>query len=138
MYVMNHVGQELVRPWKLCTLVLGVGLLIGGSFYYPAPDWDIAISVIMAGFAYLTASWSMHVMVERRWCDFPLMLFFTWWTVDGCYALYWFIKDPVALDYMRASNAPASLSLYWMCGLLWFWNGSLHELVARIRPGRSR
>jgi hypothetical protein len=33
---------------------------------------------------------------------------------------------------MRAANAPASLSLYWMCGLVWFWNGSLKELAARL------
>jgi hypothetical protein len=28
---------------------------------------DIPISIIMAGFTYLTAGWSMHVMVERHW-----------------------------------------------------------------------
>jgi hypothetical protein len=32
---------EYKRPWKLCTLALGVALLILGSFYYEAPDWDI-------------------------------------------------------------------------------------------------
>ncbi len=125
--------NELTRPWKLFTLAVGVFLLIWGSFYYEAPDWDIAISLIMALFAYLTASWSMRVMVKRRWRDFPLMLFATWWTVDGCYALYWSLKDPVALELMRWANAPASLSLYWMCGLVWYWNGSLLELAARLR-----
>jgi hypothetical protein len=128
---MHVVINELYRPWKLLTLGLGVGLLVWGSFYYSAPDWDIPISLIMALFAYLTASWSMHVMVERRWRDFPLMIFFTWWTVDGCYSLYWFIKDPVALDLMRSANAPASLCLYWICGLVWYWNGSMKELVSR-------
>jgi hypothetical protein len=32
----------------------------------------------MAGFSYLTASRSMHVMVERRWRHWLLMLFLTW------------------------------------------------------------
>lgn len=59
--------QEYRRPWKLFTLAVGIALLIAGSFVYEAPDWDIPISLIMAGFSYLTASWSMHVMVERRW-----------------------------------------------------------------------
>ena len=58
---------ELLRPWKLATLAIGIGLLVVGSFYYEAPDWDIPISIIMALMAYLTAAWSMHVMVERRW-----------------------------------------------------------------------
>jgi hypothetical protein len=128
----SSLPKELVRPWKLLTLAVGIGLLIWGSFHYSAPDWDIPISLIMALFAYLSAGWSMHVMVERRWRYFPLMLLATWWSVDGCYALYWYFKDPVALELMRAANAPASLSLYWMCGLVWFWNGSLKELAARL------
>lgn len=124
---------ELLRPWKLATLAIGIALLILGAVYQVAPDWDIPISLIMAGFAYLTAGWSMHVMVERKWRDFPLMILATWWTVDGCYALYWYFKNPAVLDYMRAANAPASLSLYWACGLVWYWNGSLTDLVARLR-----
>ena len=132
-FVSADYWRELCRPWKLATLAVGISLLIWGSFYYQAPDWDIPISLIMALFAYLTASWSMHVIVERKWRQFPLMLFFSWWTVDGCYALYWYFEDPVALDYMRSANAPASLSLYWMCGLVWYWQGSLGELFRCIR-----
>ena len=82
----------------------------------------------MAGFAYLTASWSMHTMVERRWKQWPLMLFVTWFTVDACYWLYWSWKNPVALELMRSANAPASLALYWICGLVWFYRGSLAAL----------
>ena len=74
---MRSFTGELVRPWKVLTLCIGVGLLIWGSFHYSAPDWDIPISLVMAFFAYLTASWSMHVMVERRWRDFPLMILLT-------------------------------------------------------------
>ncbi len=37
--------------WNLATLGIGIALLIGGSFYYEAPDWDIPISLIMAAFA---------------------------------------------------------------------------------------
>ena len=132
-FVSADYWRELCRPWKLATLAVGISILIWGSFYYQAPDWDIPISLIMALFAYLTASWSMHVIVERKWRQFPLMMFFSWWTVDGCYALYWYFEDPVALDYMRSVNAPASLSLYWMCGLVWYWQGSLGELFRCIR-----
>ena len=105
--------------WNLGTLAMGVALLIGGSFYYLAPDWDIAISLIMAAFSYLFAAWSMQVMVYRVWRQWPLMLLATWWTVDGCYALYWSIQNPTALALMRDANWPASLCLYWACGLVW-------------------
>jgi hypothetical protein len=37
--------QKLLRPWKLCTLAIGIALLIAGSFYYQAPEWDIPISL---------------------------------------------------------------------------------------------
>jgi hypothetical protein len=119
---------ELRRPWKLATLAIGIGLLVFGSFYFEAPDWDVPISIIMALMSYLTASWSMHVIVERRWQQWPFMLFWTWFTVDGCYWLYWHFKDPVALELMREANAPASLSLYWMCGLVWYFRGTLCEM----------
>jgi hypothetical protein len=68
--------------WNLATLAMGVALLIGGSFYYQAPDWDIAISIIMAAFSYLFAAWSMQVMVYRVWRQWPFMLLATWWSVD--------------------------------------------------------
>jgi hypothetical protein len=119
--------KELLRPWKLATLAAGVALLIAGSFYYEAPDWDIPISLIMALFAYLTAPWSLRVVVERRWRWWPAMLFATWFTIDGCYWLYWSFKNPVALDLMRSANWPASLCLYATCGLVWYWRGSLRE-----------
>jgi hypothetical protein len=121
--------REYIRPWKLFTLFIGIALLIAGSFYIPAPDWDIPISFIMALLAYLTASWSLHVIVERRWHYFPLMLFYTWFTVDGCYWIYWHFTNPLALELMRSANFLASLSLYWMCGLVWYYPGSLKDLI---------
>jgi hypothetical protein len=124
---------EYTRPWKLFTLAIGIAVLILGSFYYHAPDWDIAISLIMATLAYLTAPWSLRVIVERRWRYWPAMLFATWFTVDGCYWLYWHFKDPLALELMREANFLASLSLYGICGVIWLYRGSLRELVAEIK-----
>ncbi|MBI1906363.1 MAG: hypothetical protein HYS20_09045 [Rhodocyclales bacterium] len=124
---------EYLRPWKLATLLLGITLLIVGSFVTPAPDWDIPISLIMAALAYLTAPWSLRVILERRWRLWPAMLFATWFTVDGCYALYWYFVDPYALALMRDVNFPASLSLYGMCGVVWLYRGSLSELLAEVR-----
>lgn len=124
---------EYKRPWKLFSLFIGLSLLILASFYYPAPDWDIPISLIMGLLSYLTAPWSMRVLVERQWKKFPLMLFLTWLTVDGCYWWYWHFKNPISLEMMRDVNFFASLSLYWMCGLVWYYHGSLKELSAEIK-----
>ena len=123
---------EYARPWKLFTLALGIALLIAGSFYYQAPDWDIPISLIMAILAYLTAPWSLRVIMERRWHLWPAMLFATWFTVDGSYWVYWHFKNAIALELMREANFLASLSLYGMCGVVWLYRGSLVELSSDI------
>lgn len=124
---------EYLRPWKLFSLAVGVTLLIVGSFYYRAPDWDVPISLIMAVLAYLTAPWSMRALLERRWRQWPVVLFVTWFSVDGSYWIYWHFKDPAALDAMRSANFPASLSLYGMCGVIWLYRGSLAELLSDTR-----
>jgi hypothetical protein len=130
---LNPELREYLRPWKLASLACGIGLLIAGSYYMPAPDWDIPISLIMAAFAYLTAPWSLRTLLERRWRDWPAMIFATWFSVDGCYALYWHFKNPAALDLMRSANFPASLGLYGLCGAVWLYRGSLAELYAEAR-----
>lgn len=124
---------EYLRPWKLVTLALGIALLIVGALTNQAPDWDIPVSLIMASLAYLTAPWSLRVVVERRWRLWPTMLFATWFTVDGCYWLYWHFKNPVALELMREANFFASLALYGMCGVIWLYRGSLSELWSETR-----
>lgn len=115
------------------TLAPGIALLIAGALTNQAPDWDIPISLIMASLAYLTAPWSLRVVVERQWRLWPAMLLATWFTVDGCYWLYWHFKNPVALELMREANFFASLALYGMCGVLWLYRGSLSELWSETR-----
>ncbi len=125
--------SEYLRAWKLVTLALGIALLIAGSYCYRAPDWDVPISVIMAVLAYFAAPWSLRVILERRWKLWPAMLLATWFTVDGCYWLYWHFRNPAALDLMRDANFPASLALYGICGVVWLYRGSLSELRADAR-----
>ncbi len=128
--------REYLRPWKLLSLSIGLMLLIVGSDVYAAPDWDVPICFIMAGFTYLTAPTSLRIVVERRWRWVPLMLLYTWWSVDGCYALYWSIKDPQALALMRSANFGASLCLYLTCGLIWYPKMSLMEMWRLMRVRR--
>jgi len=131
--ITDRLFEEYKRPWKLFSLFVGIALLIVGSFYYRIPDWDIPISFIMAFFAYLTAPWSLRVIIKRQWGKIPLMLFYTWFTVDGCYWLYWHFTNPQVLETMREANFFASLSLYFMCGLVWYYQGSLKDFLREIR-----
>lgn len=124
---------EYVRPWKLASLAAGIGLLVLGSIYTPAPDWDIPVSFIMALCTYFTAPCSLRAVLEHKWRQLPLALASTWVSVDGCYALYWHFRNPAALHLMRAANAPASLALYGICGIVWLHRGNLASLVHEAR-----
>lgn len=121
-------ATEYVRPWKLFSLSCGIVLLMIGARYSGLPDWDVSISLIMAVFAYFTAPCSLRVFLERRWKLFPHALFWTWFSVDGTYTIYWHFVDPAAL-ILRPANAAASLALYGMCALVWLHHGTLRQLV---------
>ncbi len=125
--------RTLTSPWRLSSLAIGLALLIAGAYYFNAPDWDVPVSLLMAVSAYLTAGWSMRVILDRQWAWWPLMVFLTWLTVDGVYAAYWAAVDPQALALMRDVNWPASLSLYWMCGLVWLFPSALRRDYASGR-----
>lgn len=123
--------SEYVRPWKLFSLSCGIIFLLIGARYSGLPDWDVRISFIMAGFTYFTAPCSLRTFLERRLKRFPQALFWTWFSVDGTYAIYWHFVDPDALIF-RPANAMASLALYGMCGLVWLHRGTIWQLIERI------
>lgn len=135
---------ELMRPWKLFSLTVGIAILIGGAHYTNAPDWDITFSIILAIETYLTAAWSMWILVVdpifhrgRQWRWIPVALFLAWFTVDGSYCLYWSIVNPEGLDAMRDANFYCSMPLYGIMGLVWMWGGSLRELWNEIKACNS-
>lgn len=127
---MPGLVRDYVRPWKLASLGIGLGLLLIGADYYQAPDWDYSVSVIMAMLAYLTAPWAVRVLMLRRWKWLPLALFWYYITVDGGYWLYWHTVNPGALE-MREANFLASSCLYWLCGFIWLHDGPLSTLLKR-------
>ncbi len=131
-------ASEYLRPWKLATFACAIVLLVFGSIYAPAPDWDIPVSLIMGLATYFTAPCSMRAFLERRWRYWPAILFATWLSVDGLYALYWYFKSPTALAMMRDANFAASLCIYGMAGVFWIYRGSLRELHSEIRSHLRR
>ena len=128
---------EYLRPWKLSTLAIGLGLLLIGAEYEQAPDWDYPISFIMASLTYLTAPWAVQVLRSQRWRWLPLALFWYYFTVDGSYWLYWSNVKPEALE-MREANFLTSSCLYWLCGFIWLHDGPLKTLVSRQTSDATR
>lgn len=127
-----HWRKEFLRPWKLATLALGIILLLIGSVVMPAPDWDVGVSFVMAILTYLTAPWFIHTLRRLNWKMIPLALFFAWFSIDGCYWLYWSAVKPEAL-FMRPANAFASTFLYLLMGMVWMHPGSLKELLKETK-----
>ena len=132
-----YPAAEYFRPWKLFSLLCGIIFLLIGARYSGLPDWDVRISFIMAGFAYFTAPCSLRVFLERRWKLFPHALFWTWFTVDGTYTIYWHFVDSEAL-ILRPANAGVSLALYGMCALVWWHRGTLKQMVDYTLLSRDR
>lgn len=127
-----------MRPWKLLTLALGILLLVIGAEFHIAPDWDIPVSLIMAAMTYLTAPWSIRMLLERRWRLWPLVIFVAWLTVDGSYSIYWYFRNPGVLAFMRDANFLPSLCLYALCGVFWMYRGSMRQAIEALNKATTR
>lgn len=123
--------NEYFRPWKLLTFACGMAWLIYGALNYDIPDWDIGISLIMGLLAYVTAPWTVRVLIRRRLRLYPAALFAWWFTVDGS---YWLYHTAMGNEMFRLANFPASTTLYFLCGFIWLHNGSLRELLENRAP----
>jgi len=122
--------SDLLRPWKLITLFIGMCWLIWGSFHYQASDWDIGICFVMAFFTYLTAPWCLRTILNAYQCRkltwSVLGALFAWyWSVDGC---YWIYHTLAGNEMIRYENFLASTGLYFACAVIWLHNGTLLEL----------
>jgi len=53
--------------------------------------------------------------------------------VNGSYQLYWSLKNPATLAMMRDANFVPSLFLQVLCGLVWYFRGSLAEMMKALR-----
>lgn len=128
---------ELRRPWKLATFGSGMAWLLYGALCYDISDWDIGISLIMGGLTYLCAPWSVHVMfnaVRSRppgWpVQFAVALLPAMFAVDW---VYWLYHTVVGNRMLRWENFKVSSALYFICGMIWYYRGSLREFVGEVR-----
>ena len=44
----------------------------------------------------------------------------------------WQPIETAPLEMMRTANFPASLSLYWMCGIVWLYQGTLSQMSSTL------
>ena len=110
------VSCELVRPWRIVALVMGLGFLIVGSHITSAPDWDYPICFIMGLWAYVFAPWTVRALIYLDWKRLPLAWLFAWAGIDGVYSLYWWLRDFDALQVSRGPNIAFSSPLYFLLG----------------------
>jgi hypothetical protein len=131
--------RELRRPWKLATFAGSLGVLLYGSQVMHISDWDIGVTLLMGVETYVLAPWCAQLL-WRAWRDRPLgattaarvlaSLAVAVFVVDTSYVLYhrW-----AGNEMLREENFRASMPLFYLAGVLWSWNGSVRQLLARVR-----
>jgi hypothetical protein len=135
-------ARELLRPWKLITLAIGMAWLFYGALHYRIGDWDIGVSLVMGPATYALAPWSVHVIGSalryrpRGWWWHPLpALAATVFVVDSSYVIYHTLAgNPIYRDL----NFQASLPLYFLAGVGWLYRGSLGDFLGELRAATAR
>lgn len=105
-------SRELLRPLRLVSLGVGIGLLIAGSVWLPSTDWDVPICFVMALPTYVLAPWAFRQVYYFRWRWMLLAAVGLWAAIDGSYSLYWSLRGFDALAEFRPAN-------FFYC--LWFF-----------------
>jgi hypothetical protein len=127
----SYFTTELVRPWKLITLALGIGLLWVGMIVSPAPDWTWSTILATALATHVLAGWSVDVFWRLDWRQFPLAVAAGWFCVDGVWMLS--IDGSDAAWGMRGGQWLASLCLFMCYGLITRHRGDLRSLLTYER-----
>ena len=88
------ISKELLNPWRLASLGVGLVLLVLGSVYLPSDDWDVPLCFVMGLPAYVLAPWTVRQAFGLRWKWLVPAAFAFWLTVDGTYTLGGGGSDP--------------------------------------------
>lgn len=102
---------------KLLTFLAGLGWLLYGAVFFDYPDWDVGVSLLMAGSTYLCAAWCWRAWVQLQWRLWPAAFAAAWWCVDGSYWAYWSLVKPAVM--IREGQWAMSLCLFLLCGFVW-------------------
>lgn len=113
------ISRELVRPFRLVSLGIGLAILIAGSIWTPSDDWDIPLCFVMGIPSYVLAPWAFRQVCYFRWKWMPLAGLAFWGVIDGVYTLYWTLMGFDALASYRPTNFFYCLWLFWISGFVW-------------------
>ena len=134
--------RELRRPWKLATFAGSLGVLLYGSQVMHISDWDVGVTLLMGVETYVLAAWCVHLLLRawrergrRAWLWVPGSLAIAVFVVDTSYVLYHRWAGNVML---RAENFRASMPLFYLAGVLWYWRGTVRELWTTVREAIAR
>jgi hypothetical protein len=137
----NKYFLELRRPWKLVTFSMGMFWLLYGAVNYGICDWDIGISLIMGGLTYVFAPWSVTTIYHsirfrpNAWTlRVVAALIPAMFTVDW---VYWLYHTIAGNRMLRWENFKVSMGLYFICGILWCYRGSLKDIVSEFRQHKG-
>lgn len=112
-------SRELIRPLRLASLVVGIGILIAGSIWTPSIDWDVPLCFVMGLPAYVLAPWAFRQMYYFRWRWMPLAGLAMWFVIDGVYSVYWTLVGFDSLTIFRPANFFYCIWLFWISGFVW-------------------
>lgn len=133
--------RELRRPWKLVTFSVGMLWLIYGATFYGICDWDVGISIVMGGLTYIFAPWSVTTIYHSlRFRPPARLLRVVAALIPAMFAVdwaYWLYHSAVGNKMLRWENFKVSMALYFMCGLLWCYRGSLRDFVSDLEKNKQ-
>lgn len=127
---------ELLRPWKLVSLSIGMGYYIWGAIHYGCPTWDIPVSVIMSILTYIFAPWtvsSIYYLLSNRppkwFLGVSICMCVIYACASGSYELYnyWHLGYWPPPTYWV--NLYYSSLMFFGAGMVWKFQGTFMELL---------
>lgn len=121
----------------MATFGVGMSWLVYGALSYGISDWDLGISFIMGGLTYVFAPWTVYVLVNAvklRPLKWPIHVLGA--LIPAMFAVdwsYWLYHTAVGNRMIRWENFKVSSALYFICGLLWYYRGSLRAMVNEVK-----
>ena len=117
--------------FKNVTFVIGLSWLILGALTYGIKDWDVGVSLVMAGYTYLTGEWVINSLLSNkpfRWIGAALATFVG---VQGVYVFYWsLIGKP---ENMVEGQWLPSLCIYMIISITWWAYPMLRAVLDKLR-----
>ena len=116
---------------------MGMSWLLYGAFFYDISDWDVGVILIMGGITYVCAPWTIKAIYNavyyrpKRWfLQIIAAIIPPLFAVDWSYWLYHTIMGN---QMLRWENFKVSMALYFICGLIWLYQGSMQNMKADLK-----